>query len=270
MRLITMTAILALAAGCATPTTIPSMIAAAPDDIAAESVKFSAVPLSAQAYLTTGWSINTARCAAYFNALTVRADQNTQTQRGLMMLGAAGAAGVALAGGPAGAAAAIPIATTIASGLAANQQVDLGGAPPVPTFGLVQSARNMFQVNSSLPPSLAPDAAKAYADRLVQEDATYCQPAGAQLLNSQAILTAQPAVMSAPPVSAAPAALEAQPEPEIRSSRARRGAAQRISKPVPPQARPRPRDFFDEHPPSFHFDWQGNPTPVPPRIGVVR
>jgi len=120
-------------AGCTMPTAIPPMVAASPDDIAVESAKFAAVPVSAQAYLTTGWSINTARCSAYFNALTVRADKNAQTERGLTLLGSAGAAGVALAGGPVGAAAAVPIATALASGFAVNQQ-DLGGAPPIPTL----------------------------------------------------------------------------------------------------------------------------------------
>jgi hypothetical protein len=132
---------------------------------------------------------------------------------------------------------------------------------------LVQSARNVFQVNSSIPPGLDADAAKAYAYRLVQEDATYCQPAGAQLLNSQAILTAQPVVMSAPPVAAAPTALAPPPlEPSIRrSTRGVRRGAVRVPEPVP---QVRAKTFFEEHPPSFRFDT--NVNPVPPRIGIVR
>lgn len=259
---------LLLLSSCANPTTVPSIVPATPEDIAAESARYSAVPLSAQAYLTTGWSINTARCAAYFNALTVQADQNIQTQRGLMLLGAAGAAGVAMAGGPAAAVAAIPLATTLATGLASNQQNDLGGAPPVPTFGLVQSARNMFQLNSPLPPSLPPDEAKAYADRLIQEDATYCLPVGAQLLSSQAIMTAQPAVIS-PSVLTASSTLDAQPETEIRPPRALRHHIPHISRPSRIQPS-ESHNFFDRHPPSFNLNTQGNPTPIPPHIGVVR
>jgi len=130
----------------------------------------------------------------------------------------------------------------------------------------VQSARNVFQVNSSIPPSLDAAAAKAYADRLIQEDAIYCQPAGAQLLSSQAIMTAQPVVMSLT-VPAVPTSPQPQPPSMRRSPRPSRGVAPRIRA---PEENPTPRNFFEEHPPSFSFDRNGNPLAVPPRIGVVR
>jgi hypothetical protein len=117
-------------------------------------------------------------------------------------------------------------------------------------------------------------AAKAYAARLVEEDITYCQPAGAQLLASQAIMAAKPVVMSAPPLvtSAPPVSLvpntQAQlvPEPPLTNTHRRR-MAPRIPQPAPQEA-PRPPNFFEERPPTFHFDQNGNP--VPPRIGIVR